>query len=90
MSVADEIKKILEEKFEPVHLKIRDISHRHEGHEGHDGSGEGHFNVTIVSPAFEGLSRLERQRAVYGALEELMKSRIHALALKTFSVREYS
>lgn len=83
MSVADSIRRKLTEGLAPLHLEIVDESHRHEGHAGHDGRGESHFRVTIVSAAFEGRSRVDRQRLVYGLLAEEMADRIHALALVT-------
>jgi len=42
-----------------------------------------HFQATVVSSAFEGLSRIEQHRLVYGALEADIGGAIHALALKT-------
>ena len=42
-----------------------------------------HFQATVVSGAFEGLSRIEQHRLVYGALEADIGGAIHALALKT-------
>ncbi len=89
MSVADEIKRILEDTFSPVHLEVRNDSHKHKGHAGDDGSGESHFHVTIVSQTFEDLSRLDRQRAVYDALDGIVGTKVHALSLKTLSTREY-
>lgn len=83
MSVADSIRRKLTEGLAPLHLEIVDESHRHEGHAGHDGRGESHFRVAVVSAAFEGRSRVDRQRLVYGLLAEEMAGRIHALALVT-------
>ena len=42
-----------------------------------------HYQATIVTPAFEGKSRVEQHRMVYGALGELMAGPVHALALET-------
>ena len=57
-------------------------SARHHGHAGDDGSGESHFTVEIEAEAFAGMSRLERQRAVNAALGDLMRERVHALAIR--------
>ena len=81
-SVAEEIASRLCESLAPTHLEVVNDSARHRGHAGDDGSGESHFRVEIVSPRFAGLSRLERQRAVNAALGELLKERIHALAIR--------
>ena len=81
-SVTAEIEKRLREALAPTRLKVVNDSARHRGHAGDDGSGESHFSVEIVSPAFAGKSRLERQRAVNAALADLLRDRIHALAIK--------
>lgn len=69
--------------LQPVTLDIHDDSHRHAGHTGDnpDGKGETHFKVGVISAAFAGKSRVERQRLVYGLLAEELKERIHALEL---------
>ena len=41
-----------------------------------------YFALTIESRAFAGLGRIERQRKVYAALDELMRERVHALTIK--------
>lgn len=81
-SIAPEIAKRLEEALAPTHLKVVNDSDRHRGHAGHDGSGESHFTVEIESPLFADKSRLERQRAVNSALGDLLRNRIHALAIR--------
>ena len=81
-SVAAEITRRLEQALAPSQLAVRNDSARHRGHAGDDGSGESHFSVEIVSVRFDGMSRLERQRAVNAALGDLMRERIHALAIK--------
>ena len=81
--VADRIRAKLTEALAPDVLEVVDDSHRHQGHAGHDPRGESHFTVRIVSPAFEGMSRVERQRRVYGILADELADRVHALALVT-------
>lgn len=82
MSVsADQIEATLRESLAPTQLEIEDDSHLHAGHAG---AREGrHFTVHIVSPAFNGLSRVARHRLVYHALSTLIPQGIHALALHT-------
>ena len=88
MRVATAIKEKLERALSPDRLDIIDESHKHAGHAGARPGGESHFHVEIVSPAFEGLSQVERQRMVYAALADAMKGDIHALSLKTLSPGE--
>jgi Stress-induced morphogen (activity unknown) len=80
--VAQEITRRLTEAFAPLSLAVIDDSEKHRGHAGHSGSGESHFTVEIVSAAFEGQTRVARQRAVNHALADLLAERVHALAIK--------
>ncbi|MES2987305.1 MAG: BolA family protein [Pseudomonadota bacterium] len=66
----------------PSHLEVINDSHHHAGHMGDDGSGESHWTVVVESPAFSGVSRVQRQRLINNALADLLASRIHALAIK--------
>ena len=53
-------------------------------------SGDGHhFEALIVSPAFEGLSRIKRHQLVYAALGERMRVEIHALSMQTLTPAEW-
>ena len=46
-------------------------------------------SAVIVSPIFEGLSLLQRQRAVLGVVKEEIKSgELHALSVKTLTPAE--
>jgi len=79
---ARQIEEILRRRFDPLHLELRDDSHRHAGHPGAT-SGGGHYRVMLVSAAFEGLPLLQQHRLVHEALRGLLGGAIHALALKT-------
>lgn len=81
MTVADTIRSTLVATFAPEALEIVDESHLHAGHVGHRPGLATHFRVRIVSAAFAGKPRVERQRMIYAALGELMGKPIHALAL---------
>jgi BolA family transcriptional regulator, general stress-responsive regulator len=81
-AVADAIRSKLEAAFAPEHLEVVDDSGRHAGHAGASESGESHFNVVIVASAFQGLSRVERQRRVNAALKDQFEAGLHALSIK--------
>ena len=49
-----------------------------------------HFEAIIVSPSFEGLSRVRRHQMVYAALGERMREEIHALSMHTLSPEEWA
>ena len=77
---AERLREVLEAALQPVVLKVQDDSHLHAGHAG---AREGrHFSVHVVSPAFDGLSRLARHRLVYDAARSLIAEGIHALAIE--------
>ena len=88
MAMTDTIREKLTAAFVPVALDVNDESARHEGHAGAQPGGETHFSVRIVSNAFDGLGRVERQRRVYAALADELKTRIHALSLTTLTPAE--
>lgn len=77
----------LEAALQPVSLDVEDDSAAHAGHAG-AGAG-GHYNVRIVSSAFEGKSRVARHRLVYDALAAAMQHAIHALAIAAYTPEEF-
>ncbi|MBY2929620.1 BolA family transcriptional regulator [Sphingomonadales bacterium 56] len=80
--VATEIEQRLRAALSPEQLAVIDDSEKHRGHAGHDGSGESHFTVEIVSAEFAGKNRVARQRLVNTALADLLRDKVHALAIK--------
>ncbi|MER8635238.1 MULTISPECIES: BolA family protein [unclassified Mesorhizobium] len=90
MSIQATMEDKLKKAFSPERLAVINESHLHAGHHhvdsGHhatfDGTGETHFRVRIVAPAFAGMSRVERHRAVNTLLAEELKSGVHALAIE--------
>lgn len=82
-----QIQSELEKYFQPTELLVKDQSHLHAGHAGAR-DGKGHFDVTIVSQAFDGLTRVQRHRMVYDALSQLIESDIHALSIRAFAPSE--
>jgi BolA family transcriptional regulator, general stress-responsive regulator len=88
MTAKDNITKKLCEAFLPESLDVTDESHLHEGHSGHRPGGETHFRVYIVSPAFEGKSRIERHRMINAVLASELKGSVHALAIKAHAPGE--
>ena len=85
----ERIARKLAQGLQPLILEIVNDSARHVGHAGDDGSGESHFNVTIVSSLFTGRNRVDRQRMVYDLLKEELKETLHALSLKAMTPDEY-
>ena len=81
------IRAALGQALSPLALEVVDDSARHAGHAGAR-DGRGHFNVDMVSAAFEGMPPLARHRAVYAALGGLMETDIHALSIRARTPEE--
>jgi len=73
--------------LEPETIEIEDESALHAGHEGAK-SGGGHYRITVVCARFAGKPLQARHRMVYQALEDLMRSDIHALAIQAYAPDE--
>ncbi|RMF37516.1 MAG: BolA family transcriptional regulator [Alphaproteobacteria bacterium] len=82
MGVAETMRAKLEAEFAPLSLEILDESERHRGHAGWREGGQTHFRIRMRAARFDGMSRLERQRAVYRVLAEELAGPVHALALE--------
>ena len=74
----------LREHLDAIHVEVIDDSVLHADHLGAQGGG-GHFRVVVVSPRFEGASRVAAQRMVYAALGELLEQDIHAVQMQTLT-----
>ncbi|HEX4892767.1 MAG TPA: BolA family protein [Hyphomicrobiaceae bacterium] len=88
MTVEQGIREALMIALEPTRLDVVNESHMHAGHASSPGTGESHFRVLVVSPLFKGLSRVERHRMVNAALADLLRHKVHALAIKALSPDE--
>ncbi len=77
----ERLRRRLTEKFAPLDLTVEDESHLHAGHAGAAG-GHSHFRVRIVSEVFRGVPAVARHRLVYAALDDMLKTDIHALAIE--------
>lgn len=80
---AEAIERVLRAKLQTGELVVQDESHQHVGHAGSNGTGWGtHFRVSIASPLFAGLSRVQCHRMVYDALHDFFDEGLHALAIE--------
>jgi len=73
---ADELKKIIEDGIPSAQVTVQ-------------GDGD-HFEATIVSPDFEGKSKVQQHQMVYSALGDLMQGAVHALSFRTFTPEDWS
>jgi stress-induced morphogen len=85
MRMADRIEAKLKNAFSPSVLEVIDESRMHNVPK----DAETHFKVVVVAQAFDGVSRVDRQRLVYGALADEMKGGVHALSIISKSPAEW-
>jgi BolA family transcriptional regulator, general stress-responsive regulator len=88
MRIARAIRQRLTAALAPSHIAVVDQSAQHAGHAAARPQGESHFQLTILAEAFEGKSRIERQRMVFAALGDLMQTDIHALSITALTPAE--
>ena len=72
MPSADELKSRIEAALPGASAQVEDLT----------GGGD-HFRAEVVSDRFEGLSRIEQHRLVYGVFGDEVGGAIHALSIKT-------
>jgi stress-induced morphogen len=74
---AEEIESMILTALPDARVQVRDTT-----------CGGDHYEAIIVSQAFVGKTRVNRHRMIYGALQDAMRERIHALALVTMTPEE--
>jgi BolA protein len=72
--------------FAPEVLGVENESHTHSVAPG----SETHFKVLVVSRAFDGKSRVERQRLVQDLLASELRSGLHALSMRLLTPEQYA
>ena len=84
--IKNTIKKKLDTALKLHHFEVKDFTGRHLNHNLHDGGF--HLEAIIVSDDFQKkISLLKRHKMVYKALGDLMKHEIHALSMKTLTIK---
>lgn len=68
-----------------MHLEVINESKSHH----RDPDGESHFKVVVVSPSFEGKSRVDRQRMVQVLFDAERACGLHALTMTTLTAAEW-
>jgi len=83
------IQKIIEEKLQKAfitdHLQVINESYQHSVPDG----SESHFKLVIVTDAFSGVRKIQRQQQVYKVLAEEMAGPVHAVTMQTLTVEEW-
>ena len=68
-------------------ISLVDFTENHQNHKSYNGGG--HFEAVIISDDFKDLSLLERHKKIYSILGDLMKNKIHAFSMKTYTNAEF-
>ena len=76
----------LQTRFEPAHLDLVNESYKHNVPAG----SETHFKLTLATDEFSGASQVRRHQLVYAALQTFLDQGVHALALNTLTLEEWS
>lgn len=74
---SEKIKLIVLEKIPDASVTVRDMT----------GTND-HFEMLVVSPAFQGKTAVDRHRMVYAALGQTVGNEIHALTFKALTPEE--
>ncbi len=85
MMIREQIEEKLRAAFQPVFLEVVDESYRHNVPAG----SESHFKVVLVSNRFTGERFLNRHRMIYSTLTVELSTTVHALALHTYTIKEW-
>jgi stress-induced morphogen len=72
MPTSDELKQRIEDAFPGANVSVEDLT----------GGGD-HFRAEVQSDRFEGLSRIDQHKLVYGVFGNEVGGAIHALSIKT-------
>ena len=69
---ADDILRLIKDAFPHADIQLQDLA-----------GDNDHYQLTVISEAFRGKTRVAQHRMVYDALKGKMGVELHALALKT-------
>lgn len=85
MQIQNKITDKLTSTFLPLHLEVENESNNHNVPAG----SESHFKVVVVSDLFEGKRLIQRHRLVNTCLADELANDIHALAIHTYTQKEW-
>ncbi|WP_212915247.1 MULTISPECIES: BolA/IbaG family iron-sulfur metabolism protein [Marinomonas] len=85
MIIQNQIDQRINEKLDVHHMTLENESYMHNVPAG----SESHFKLVLVSDAFEGKRLVQRHQLVYAVLQDEM-TKIHALAMHLYSIKEWS
>jgi len=76
----EQVEAMIQAEMPDAQIQVQDLT----------GGGD-HYQVTVISPLFEGKTLVQQHQMVYGAVRQAMSTEaIHALALKTYTPQSWS
>lgn len=79
------IRQKIEASFHPEYYELENESSKHSVPPG----SETHFRLLVVSPRFEGQSRIDRQRQINSVLANELAGGVHALSQRALTPEEW-
>ncbi|MFP4189278.1 MAG: BolA family protein [Halobacteriales archaeon] len=79
---AQEVENLIHDEISDAEVEVIEEEHDDERSDG------AHFGLVVVSDDFEGMSRVDRHRAVYDALGDAMGGDIHAVEIRAQTPEE--
>ena len=86
MTIEQSIRSKIEKAFAPEYYELENESHSHSV----PANSETHFKLVLVSPVFEGKSRVDRQRLVQDLFAEERARGLHALTMRIMTPQEWN
>ncbi len=84
MKIEGQLRSKIQNELTPTYFELVNESHQHAGP-----GAETHFRLVVVSPVFEGMGRLERQRLVMNMTSQEREQGLHALTMRTMTPAEW-
>ena len=76
----EQVKSMIKVGIPDAEVQVQDLT----------GGGD-HYQVVVVSPAFEGKGRVQQHQLVYKSVQQAMSTEsIHALSLKTYTPESWA
>ncbi|MEO0438503.1 MAG: BolA/IbaG family iron-sulfur metabolism protein [Pseudomonadota bacterium] len=85
MIVETQLKRLVEDQFQPIYLQLDNESNQHSV----PANSETHFRLVLVSERFAGLRKVARHQLIYEAASELVAGPIHALSMFLYDPLEW-
>jgi BolA protein len=86
----DDITQKLTHHFSPDFIQVIDDSDNHRGHRGTHHTKHTHFNITIISHVFIGMSLIQRHRTIHALLKTAFDGPLHALKIIAKTPHEWT